>query len=87
MARYELRVKPSVARDLRGVPKADTRRILAKIESLRDDPRPHGVEKLSAQERYRVRQGDYRILYSIEDAALVVEVVKVAHRRDVYRTT
>ena len=85
MARYELRFKPSVARDLRGIPRADVRRILARIETLRDDPRPPGSEKLSAQERYRVRQGDYRILYSVVDAELIVEVVKVGHRRDAYR--
>ena len=85
MARYELRFKPSVARDLRGIPRADVRRILARIETLRDDPRPSGSEKLSTQERYRVRQGDYRILYTVADAELIVEVVKVGHRRDVYR--
>lgn len=85
MARYELRVKPSVARDLRGIPRADVLRILARIEALRDDPRPPGSEKLSGQERYRVRQGQYRILYSIADAELIVEVVRVGHRRDVYR--
>ncbi|HZO25012.1 MAG TPA: type II toxin-antitoxin system RelE/ParE family toxin [Chloroflexota bacterium] len=85
MARYELRVKPSVARDLRGIPRADVLRILARIEALRDDPRPPGSEKLSGQERYRVRQGQYRILYSIADDELIVEVVKVGHRRDVYR--
>ena len=87
MARYELSIKPSVARDLRGVPRADVRRILDRIEALRDDPRPPGAEKLSAQERYRVRQGNYRILYTVADAELVVEVVKVGHRRDVYRRT
>ena len=87
MARYELSIKPSVARDLRGVPRADVRRILDRIEALRDDPRPPGAEKLSAQERYRVRQGNYRILYTVTDAALIVEVVKVGHRRDVYRPT
>lgn len=86
MARYDLRVKPSVARDLRGIPRGDVERILARIEALRDDPRPPGAEKLSAQERFRVRQGDCRILYDIADDARVVEVVKVAHRRDVYRT-
>lgn len=87
MARYELRIKSSVSKDLRGVPKADVRRILERIESLRDDPRPHGCEKLSAQERYRLRQGDYRIIYSVDDDAVIVEVVKVGHRRDVYRGT
>ena len=85
MARYELRFKPSVAKDLRGVPKADAGRILARIETLRDDPRPPGCEKLSAQERYRLRQGNFRILYSISDAEVVVEIVKVGHRREVYR--
>ena len=87
MAPYELRFKRSVARDLRGIPREDVRRILARIESLRDDPRPPGTEKLSAQERYRVRQGNYRILYTVADAELIVEVVKVGHSRDVYRET
>jgi mRNA interferase RelE/StbE len=85
MARYELRFKPSVAKDLRGAPRADVQRILARIEALRDDPRPPGSEKLSGQDRYRVRQGQYRILYTVADAELIVEVVKVGHRRDVYR--
>jgi mRNA interferase RelE/StbE len=85
MARYELTFKPSVAKDLRDIPGADVQRILARIETLRDDPRPPGCEKLSAQERYRIRQGNYRILYPVADAELMVEVVKVGHRRDVYR--
>ncbi len=85
MARYELRFKASVAKDLRGIPRADVQRILARIESLRDDPRPPGSEKLSAQERYRLRQGSYRILYTATDVELVVEVVKIGHRREVYR--
>lgn len=86
MARYELRFKASVAKDLRGVPNADLQRILERIESLRDDPRPAGSEKLSAQERYRIRQGNYRILYEICDLHVVVEIVKIGHRREVYRT-
>lgn len=85
MARYELRFKTSVAKDLRGLPKTDLRRILERIETLRDDPRPPGSEKLSAQERYRVRQGNYRILYEIREFDVIVEVVKVGHRREVYR--
>ena len=85
MARFELRFKASVVRDLRGIPQADVRRILERIETLRDEPRPAGSVKLSAQERYRLRQGNYRILYTIADAEVVVEIVKVAHRRDVYR--
>jgi mRNA interferase RelE/StbE len=85
MARYDLRFKPSVAKDLRGIPKSDVQRILARIEALRDAPRPPGAEKLSTQERYRMREGVYRILYTIDDAVLIVEVVKVGHRRDAYR--
>lgn len=85
MARYELKFKKSVAKDLRTIPKQDVKRILARIQSLADDPRPEGYEKLSGQERYRLRQGDYRIIYAIEDNVLVVIVVKVGHRRDVYR--
>lgn len=85
MARYELRVKPSVAKDLRGLPKPDVKRVLKRMEALRDEPRPPGCEKLSGQEWYRVRQGVYRIIYSIDDAIVVVEVLRVGHRGEVYR--
>ena len=86
MARYELRVKPSVAKDLRGIAKADVKRILGRMEALRDDPRAPGCEKLAGnRELYRVRQGAYRIVYAIQDERVVVEVVKVGHRGDVYR--
>ncbi len=87
MARYEVLFKPSVAKDYRGIPPADIQRILERIDSLRTDPRPPGAEKLSAQERYRLRQGVYRIIYSVDDTHLIVEVVKVGHRRDVYRAS
>jgi len=85
MARYELRFKASVAKDLRGVPHAEIQLILARLNTLQDDPRPPGSEKLSAQERYRLRQGDYRILYTVADTEKVIEIVKIGHRRDVYR--
>lgn len=74
-----------MAKDLRRIPNKDLKRILKRIESLSADPRPPGCEKLSAQERYRVRQGVYRILYEIHDRHLVVVVVKIGHRREVYR--
>jgi len=86
MARFELRFKPSVAKDLRGVPKTEVRRLLKRIEALGDDPRPAGCEKLTGRDLYRVRQGAYRIVYSVDDVAVVVEVIKVGHRREVYRT-
>ena len=87
MARYELIYLPSVAKDLRGLPKVIVRRILAKAEKLRDDAHPPGSAKLEGSEhRYRLRQGDYRILYCVDDVRIVITVVKVGHRREVYRT-
>lgn len=84
MASYELVFKRSVAKDLRAIPNRDVRRILQRIHGLQDEPRPAGCEKLSGQERYRIRQGVYRIIYGIEDDRLVVTVVKIGHRRNVY---
>ena len=86
MARFELRFKPSVAKDLRGIPKTEVRRLLKRIQALGDEPRPAGCEKLTGRDLYRFRQGVYRIVYSVDDAAVVIEVIKVGHRRDVYRT-
>lgn len=87
MASYKLVFRKSVASDLRSIPKRDVKRILKRMEVLADDPRPPGCEKLSVQERYRVRQDTYRIVYEIRDKALIVTVVKVGHRRHVYRDT
>ena len=85
MASYRIVFKQSVAKDLRPIPKKDVQRILKRINGLADDPQPVGVEKLSSDEKYRIRQGNYRILYVIEDDIITVTIVKVGHRRDVYR--
>ncbi|MGB4592243.1 MAG: type II toxin-antitoxin system RelE/ParE family toxin [Coriobacteriia bacterium] len=85
MASYSVSLKRSVLEDLDPLPRRDRARIMERIGVLADDPRPNGCEKLSALERYRIRVGDHRIVYSIEDAVLVVWVVRVGHRRDVYR--
>ncbi|MDD2236243.1 MAG: type II toxin-antitoxin system RelE/ParE family toxin [Kiritimatiellae bacterium] len=85
MASYKIVVKKSVAKDLKNIPKTDVQRILSAIEQLADNPRPPQSKKLSGQERFRIRQGNYRILYTIEDTQLIVCVVKVGNRRDVYR--
>ena len=85
MASYELAFRKSVAKDLRALPTRDVRRIMQRIRSLADDPRPPGCEKLSGLERYRLRQGDYRIVYEIRDQVLVVVIVQVGHRREVCR--
>ncbi len=85
MGRYKVVFRKSVATDLRRLPNKDVRRILTVIESLSDEPRPPGVLKLSGQERYRLRQGNYRVIYEIRDSDIVVVIVKVGHRSSVYR--
>jgi mRNA interferase RelE/StbE len=85
MASYRLVFKQSVARDLRSMPNADVARVLERIGMLSNDPRPAGSEKLSGQDPYRVRQGVYRIIYAVDDEEMSVLVVKVGHRRDVYK--
>jgi mRNA interferase RelE/StbE len=85
VASYSIEIKRSAARELAELPKQDRLRVIARIEQLAHDPRPSGSEKLSGQERYRVRQGDYRILYEIHDHVLLVMVVRIGHRREVYR--
>lgn len=84
MAKYKIEFKRSVYKDLKPIPKAEVKRILARINILADNPRDLGCEKLSGQERYRVRQGVYRIVYEIEDDRLIVTVVRVGHRGQVY---
>ncbi len=87
MGKFEVIFKQSVAKDLRPIPKKEVARILKRIEALRFVPRPPGVEKLSGQELYRIRQGVYRILYEIKNDELIIIVVKIGHRRDVYRVS
>ena len=86
MARYRLLIKPSAVKEIEAIPlKRDRQRVVERISNLAEDPRPSGSEKISGQDKYRVRQGRYRILYVIEDQDLIVQVVKVGHRKDVYR--
>ena len=86
MARFSVVIKPSAAKEIEAISnKKDRQRIVKRIAALGDDPRPPGVQKLSGKERYRIREGVYRIIYAIEGRELVVVVVKVGHRRDVYR--
>jgi mRNA interferase RelE/StbE len=85
MAAYKVFFKKLVQKDLSAIPKKDLRRILSRIRTLSDDPRPAGCERLAGGERYRLRQGRYRVLYSIQDDKLTVWMVKIAPRKDVYR--
>lgn len=87
MADYSLSIKPSAAKELQSISdKATLTRLIEKVKSLATQPRPSGYEKLAGRHNlYRVRQGNYRLIYSVDDEARVVDVVKVGHRRDVYR--
>ncbi len=85
MAEYRISIKKSAARELEGLAKKDLIKVLERIGALAENPRPTGVEKLAGVELWRIRQGDYRIAYSMEDDILTVWIVKVGHRREVYR--
>ena len=82
---YDLRIKPSAVKELKALQKADRSRVADRISALSSDPRPRGGEKLTGGPRYRVRQGNFRVLYEVDDEAHVITVVKIGHRRDVYR--
>ena len=85
MANYSLQIKPSAVKELEAIQLKDRKRLVAKIRRLGKEPRPDGCEKLSGQDKYRVRQGHYRVLYSVDDSEPSVTIVKIGHRRDVYR--
>lgn len=85
MAVYKIFFKKSVEKDFKAIPKKELSKIINRIGGLSENPRPQGCEKLTGQARYRIRQGKYRIVYSIQDDELTVWVVKVGHRKDIYR--
>jgi len=86
MAALNVYFKVSVEKDLKNIPQKETRKNFQRIASLTNDPRPPGSQKLTGQERYRIRPGRYRISYSIQDDELIIWVVKIGHRKDVYRS-
>ena len=86
MGRYSVLLKPSAVKEIESIPlKKERQRVLDRIRGLSEDPRPPGCRKLSDQEGYRIRQGRYRIVYTIQDRELIVEVVRVRDRKEVYR--
>ena len=85
MASYSILIKRSAGKEIEALPPKDRRRVVARVQALAGNPRPTGCEKLSGEEKYRLRQGDYRMLYEIFDRELIVTVVRVGNRRDVYR--
>lgn len=84
MAKSKIEIKKSAVKELKSIPSKDLKRIVAKIESLAENPRPVGCLKLSGDDRYRIRQENNRILYTIKDDILTIYIVQVGHRQDVY---
>jgi mRNA interferase RelE/StbE len=82
---YKIQIKPSAVKELEALPNKELSRVVRRIQGLADNPRPPGCEKLSREEKYRIRQGSYRVVYAISDDERTVLVVKVGHRREVYR--
>ena len=85
MEEYKIFFKKSVEKDFKVIPQAYLSKILKRIEDLKSDPRPNGIEKLTGLELYRIRQGIFRIIYSIQDNELTIWIVKVAHRKEIYK--
>jgi mRNA interferase RelE/StbE len=86
VGKYNLLIKPSAVKEIEDIPKKDRLRIIRKIQGLSENPRPQGGEKLTGEDKYRLRQGVYRIIYSVSDKESAVVVVKVGHRQNVYKS-
>ncbi len=85
MAKYNIFFKKSVEKDFKGIPQKYLVKILKKIELLQENPWPEGSEKLTGKELYRIRQGMYRIVYSVQTSEVTVWVIKVGHRKEIYK--
>lgn len=85
MVAYKILIKKDAEKDLGSLPKADLKRVTKKIRALSESPRPAGCEKLQGEEGYRIRQGDYRVVYLVDDSEKIVRIVKIGNRKEVYR--
>lgn len=85
MGYYEIRIKREAEKEIRSLPQPDIRRIIKKIQGLAENPRPLGCDKLKGEEGYRIRQGDYRIVYLINDSEKILRILRIGHRKEVYR--
>ncbi len=85
MEKYSIRIRRSAAKEIEKLPQRDRHKVIEKIRGLGENPRPVGVKKLSGEEKYRLRQGNYRILFEIHDAIVTVIIVRVADRKNAYR--
>ncbi len=86
MAKYKISIRKSAVKELGDIPKKDLQKVVKKILALSTNPRPQGSQKLSQKEQYRIRQGNYRIVYSVQDKELTIHIVKIGHRKEIYRT-
>jgi mRNA interferase RelE/StbE len=85
MAKYKIEIKKSAEKELNNSPHNDLKKIIQEITNLAENPRPSDCKKLTGEEKYRIRSGKYRIFYLIEDNILMVYIIKIGHRRDIYR--
>ena len=83
--RYEVKLKTSAIKQLKKLDKKQAERILIKIYLLGDNPYPNGAEQLTGQKAFRIRVGDYRIIYEVRNKQLLIQVIRVGHRKDVYK--
>ncbi len=86
MESYKVLIKKSGAEELAEIPRKDLEKIVRRIRALGQNPRPSGCRKLSGEDRYRLRQGDYRIVYAVDDSQRIVKIYKIGNRREIYRT-
>ncbi|MBE3126363.1 MAG: type II toxin-antitoxin system RelE/ParE family toxin [Acidobacteria bacterium] len=84
MESYKILIKKSAAGELAKISRKDLQKIVRRVRDLEQSPRPSGCRKLSGKDRYRLRQGDYRIVYTVDDSRRIVEVYKIGNRREIY---
>ena len=82
---YKILLKPSAIKDLDSLPDKEVKKILARATQLEEDPRPIGVQKLTQKEGYRIRSGNYRILFEIVDKSKTISIYRIKHRKDAYK--
>ena len=85
MEKYKIEIKKSAIKELNSIPQKDIQKIITKIHFLSSNPKPQGCTKLTNREDYRIRVGNYRIIYSINEDILIITVIKIGHRKEIYR--
>jgi len=83
---YKIELRRQAQRALDKLPKSDFQAVIDSVKGLAETPRPRGIEKVKSTGLWRIRQGDYRIIYAIDDKKSLVTIVRIGHRREIYRT-